>query len=121
VAVADGLVYAVDIDGGIHCLDADSGKPYWVHQAKADIYAPALVADGRVYVGTAKGLVVMAAAKELQVLHRLDSVKMWTAPVAANGTLYLAARERLWAVAREGTLPACVSPASGPEGGRAED
>jgi hypothetical protein len=62
--------------------------------------------------------VVLAAGKELQVLHRLDPVKMWTAPVAANGTLYLAARERLWAVAREGTPPACPSPASGPEGGR---
>ena len=34
--IADGLVYIPDIAGRVHCLDADSGKCYWVYETEAE-------------------------------------------------------------------------------------
>ena len=31
VAISDGLLYAVDLPGHVHCLDVKTGKPYWVY------------------------------------------------------------------------------------------
>ena len=39
VAVADGLVYLVNVAGRLHCVDADTGKPYWVYDTKAEAWA----------------------------------------------------------------------------------
>ena len=34
VSIADGLVYVADRPGRIHCLDAETGKCYWVHDTR---------------------------------------------------------------------------------------
>jgi outer membrane protein assembly factor BamB len=103
VAVAGGLVYAADIAGDVHCIDAGSGKAVWVHRTKEPIWGSPMVADGRVYVGTQeRHLWALAAGRKLQVLSctRLDR-PISSTPVAANGTLYVASHRRLWAVGRE--------------------
>ena len=63
---ADGLVYLSDVGGRLHCLDAETGKCYWVHDAKCETWGSTLVADGKVYMPTSKGLWVLAAGKELR-------------------------------------------------------
>ena len=100
VAVADGLVYAADVAGVIHCLDADTGTVYWKHFTGGSIWASPLVADGKVYVGNRGGiLTVMAAGKEKRVLSTVNlAAKIHPSPVAANGALYIANENRLWAV-----------------------
>ena len=99
VSIADGLLYVPDIAGRVHCLDAATGKPYWVHDAKAEIWSSALVADGRLYIGTKKGLLVMAAGKEAKVLSDIHlGAPAYCTPVVANGTLYVASQRYLWAV-----------------------
>lgn len=103
-SIHDGLVYAADCGGKIHCLDAETGRPYWVHDAGGEIWASTLVADGKVYVGTRRGdFWVLAAGKGKRVLSsiRLDEPIVSTA-VAANGTLYVGTMTRLYA-ARTGT------------------
>ena len=59
----------------MHCVDARTGQPYWVHDAGGEIWASTLVADGKVYIGTRRGdFWVLAAGKEKRVLSsiRLD-------------------------------------------------
>ena len=51
-SVYDGLVYAADCGGMVHCVDAETGRPYWVHDAGRDMWASTLVAHGKVYIGT---------------------------------------------------------------------
>ena len=51
-AIAKGLVFVTDCGGTLHCVDIDTGKPYWTHAMKGQGYGSALVADGKVYVGT---------------------------------------------------------------------
>ena len=99
-SVYDGLIFVADCGQYIHCVDAETGKPYWTHDAKGEIWASTLVADGKVYIGTRRGdFWVLAASKDKRVISslRLDSPIVGT-PVAANGVLYVTTMKKLYAV-----------------------
>jgi outer membrane protein assembly factor BamB len=99
-SIHDGLVYVADCDGKVHCVDAETGRPYWVHDAGGEIWASTLVADGKVYIGTRRGdFCVLATGKEKRVLSsiRLRDPVIST-PVAAGGTLYVGTMTRLYAL-----------------------
>lgn len=99
-SVCDGLVYVADCGGKVHCVDARSGQPCWVHGAGGEMWASTLVADGKVYIGTRRGdFWVLAAGRQLRVLSsiRLDDPVISTA-VAAKGTLYVGTMGRLYAI-----------------------
>jgi len=102
VSVAGGRLYISDVGGRLHCLDADSGKCHWVHDTKAETWGSTMVADGRVYMPTAKGLWILAASQELNVLDRIQlGGKVYASPVIADGTMYIATTGGwLWAVSR---------------------
>jgi len=114
VAISDGLLYASDLSGKLHCLDVATGKPLWVHNSAAVPGTPAtvkawnqtwgspLVADGKVYLGTSKFLLVMAAGKEERELARIPlGQPLFSTPVAANGVLYVATEKYLWALQKK--------------------
>jgi outer membrane protein assembly factor BamB len=99
-AVYNGLVFAADCAGVVHCLDAETGKPYWTHQLSGEIWGSPLAADGKVYIGTMRrDFCVLAADKEKRVLNsiKLDAAISST-PTAANGVLYLATMTHLYAL-----------------------
>jgi outer membrane protein assembly factor BamB len=97
-AVYQGMVFATDCGGMIHCVDADTGRPYWTHKADGDIWASALVADGKVYVGTRRGqFVVLAASKEKRVISTTNLADPISGTAtAANGGLYVATLTHLF-------------------------
>ena len=101
VVVADGLVYAADLDGFVVALAADSGVLYWRYDALASIWASPLVADGKVYVADTDGEVtVLRAGRELEVLSELAmDAPIFRALVVEGDTLYLLTAERLYALA----------------------
>ncbi len=101
VSIADGLVYIADVAGRLHCVDAETGDAYWVHETKSKhLLGSTLVADGKVYMPTARGLFVLAAGKEERLLGRISlGAPIHSTPVAANGTLYvLSSKGWIWAV-----------------------
>lgn len=99
VAIHDGLLFASDLAGHVHCLDVKTGQPYWVYDTKADDWSSPLVADGKVYIGTKKKLVVLAESKEVKVLSEINlGSSAYATPVAANGTLFVCSQSYLWAV-----------------------
>lgn len=101
VAVADGLVYALDVAGRLHCVDAQSGKPCWVYETKAEAWGSPLVADGKVFFGNQKDFYIMAAGRQPRLLSRIRlGSPVYSTPVVANGVLYVASQHYLWAVAR---------------------
>ena len=101
VSVADGLVYCAEHAGKVHCLDADTGSLAWVHDTREEIWSSTLVADGKVFIGTRKGLVILAAGRERKVLADVKlGTPVWSVPCAANGTLFVASQKNLWAVAK---------------------
>ncbi len=100
VAIAENLVYAADYTGRVHCIDADTGKAYWVHDTQSHIWGSPLVVDGKVYVGNEDGeLTIFRAGKELEVIDTIDfDGPIYGTPVAANGVLYVNTHTHLFAI-----------------------
>jgi len=102
-AVYDGLVFIADCGRKFHCLDAENGRSHWTHDIKGEVWASPLVADGKVYLGTRSGdFYVFAARAEKNVLGTLSLGSPISATVTpANGALYVATMDRLYAVRGE--------------------
>jgi outer membrane protein assembly factor BamB len=105
VAISGGLLYASDLSGKVHCLDARTGKPLWVHDTGAETWSTPLLADGKVYVCTKKSLVTLSAGKEKKVLSEVTlGSSAYATPIVANGTLFVCSQSYLWAV-QKGAKP----------------
>ncbi len=94
------LVFVADCGQYIHCVDINTGKPYWTHNTEGEIWGSTLVADGKVYVGTRRrDFLVFAASKDKQIISsiKLDS-PINSTPVAANGVLYVTTMKTLYAL-----------------------
>jgi outer membrane protein assembly factor BamB len=100
-AVHQGLIYITEDLGYVHCLDAGTGRQLWVYDLEAEILGSPYLVDGRVFVGTQDEEVVIfhhgGAAKIRAKIDMEDAVE--TTPVAANGTLYITTRSKLYAIA----------------------
>ena len=105
-AVSGGLAYVTDCGKNLHCIDAETGKPVWKHKLSQDSWSSALAADGKVFVGARDGeFLIFKDGREKALL---DSVKferpIHSTPVAANGVLYVATMEKLYALKQGAAL-----------------
>ncbi len=100
VAIADGLVYATDLQGRLYCLDAGMGVLYWQHDTGHEIWGNPLVADGKVYVNTRQSFWMFAAGRKKEVLFESRGGSE-TGPIAANGVVYAFIRGQLYAIAAD--------------------
>jgi outer membrane protein assembly factor BamB len=100
-SIADGLIYIPDFSGFFHCLDAQTGQEYWVHDLTAAVWGSALVADGKIYLGTEDGdVVVMQTGKEKKVLGTFNmGTAVYGTAVPAHNTLFVMNRNQLYALA----------------------
>ncbi|MFQ5791861.1 MAG: PQQ-binding-like beta-propeller repeat protein, partial [Acidobacteriota bacterium] len=105
-AIYDGLVYIPDFSGFLHCLDAETGEVQWVHDTFAAVWGSPLISDGTLYLGDEDGdVVVMQAGRKEVVLRELNvGSSVYSSPVPANGTLFIASRNQLFALS-EGSKP----------------
>ena len=101
-AVKDGLVFIADCGRRFHCVNAQTGKPYWTHEIRGEAWASPYVADDKVYLGTRSGnFYVFAASKGKKVLASLElTTPISATTTAANGVLYVATMTTLYAVAQ---------------------
>ena len=101
-SIADGLVYVADFSGFVHCVDAETGKPQWVFDTKSHIWGSTLVGDGKVYVGTEDGdVVILQAGRTMKELGRIDMrTPVYSSPVMSNGTMYLMTTTHLYAIGK---------------------
>lgn len=100
VAVHEGLVYAAELPGWLNCFDLESGKRYWRHDLLSTVWGSPLVADGKVYIRTADGdVVVLALGREKKVLAKNPVKDLHDGtPVAAEGALFLAGWSKLYRI-----------------------
>lgn len=101
-SVRDGRVYVADYSGFVFCLDSKTGKELWVHDTLGHIWGSTLVADGKVYIGNEDGyLSIIPATPEYdkeKVLEIDMTSSVYSSPVVANGTLYVATHTHLFAI-----------------------
>ena len=94
------LLFVADFSGFIHCVDADTGKAYWVHDMKAHMWGSTFVADGKIYAGDEDGdFVILAATKEKRLLDESNfGSPIYSTPIVANGTMLVGTQTHLYAL-----------------------
>jgi outer membrane protein assembly factor BamB len=104
-AIHDGLCYAAEFDGFLHCVDARTGKKYWEHEMRANTWGSPCWVDGHVFIGNEAGKVlVFEHGKEKKLVGQIDmgpQSRIRGMAVAANGALYITTSNptRLYAIA----------------------
>jgi outer membrane protein assembly factor BamB len=99
-AIYNGLLFYADFSGFLHCLDVNTGKPYWTHDLLSSVWSSPMVIDGKVYLGDEDGdVVVLEASKEKKVIATMNmGSSVYATAVPANGTLFIMNRNELWAL-----------------------
>ncbi len=102
-AVQDGIVYMPDFSGFLHALDIVTGEPHWVHDTFAAVWGSPVIADGKLYLGDEDGdVVVLRPGPTEEVLAEMNmGSSVYSSVVPANGTLYIASRNQLFAIAEQ--------------------
>ncbi len=97
---ADGTLYAADLSGHLHCLDARTGELFWTYDAYAAIWGSPYVADGKVYLGDGDGdIAILRAGRKLELIREINvGGSVLTTPKGSAGTLYVASRSKLFAI-----------------------
>ncbi len=111
VVIASGLLIAADQHGKVYCLDSKTGEQYWICDTKSQIVGSPLVVGDRIYLSNEDGEVVVfgLSADPEKAMARPDGrwkplatnfhrAPIDASPSFANGTLYVATRDRLYAL-----------------------
>lgn len=102
-AYKDGILYYADFSGFLHALDAKTGKPYWTHDMLAAVWASPVIIGDKVYLGDEDGdVVVLQHGKEKKLIGEMNmGSSVYCSVVAANGALFIANRNQLFAIAQK--------------------
>jgi outer membrane protein assembly factor BamB len=112
-AIKDGIVYQADFSGFIHALDAKTGQVYWTHDVFAAVWGSPMLIDGKLYLGDEDGdVVILAEGKTKRVISEINmGSSVYSTAVPANGALYIANRNQLFAIKEGAGAPAPAAPA----------
>jgi outer membrane protein assembly factor BamB len=98
--IHEGLVYTCDFAGFAYCFDAKSGRLYWWHDLKAEVWSAPLWADDKLYFATGDGDIwIFAKGKDKKLLKTIEmEERIWVTPIYLNGTLYVMTNSTLYAI-----------------------
>lgn len=123
VAIRNDLLFAPDLSGYVHCLDAKTGKAHWTCDLFAACWSSPLIVNDKVYIADEDGEVAIFqcsadrkhSLKSTEVTNKGGSrstqhtplrevvvnSSVYATPVVANNVLYIADRSRLYAIAAD--------------------
>jgi outer membrane protein assembly factor BamB len=103
-AIKNDLLFVADFSGLFHCLDAKSGKLHWTYDMLAASWASPLIVGDKVYITDEDGDVAifnLTAEKHEPLIELNMENSIYTTPVVANETLFIANRTHLFAIGVE--------------------
>lgn len=105
--IKDGLLVIADLQGIVHCLDVETGKPHWTYDLMSAVWGSACVVDGKIYIGDEDGDVAVFELSSKPKLLAKNAVgdKVYSTPVVADNMLYIATTTHLIAVGRTAGKP----------------
>lgn len=100
VGVKDDLLFISDFSGVLHCIDAKTGTAYWTYELFAQSWGSPLIVNDLVYVGDEDGdITIFKLSKEMEIVAENNMASaVFTSPIVANDTLFIANRNRLYAI-----------------------
>jgi outer membrane protein assembly factor BamB len=102
-AIYNGLLFDADLSGFLHCLDASTGQPYWTYDMLATVWGSPMVVNGKVYLGSEDGdVVVLDASKQQKLIAKMNmGSSVYSTAVPAHGVLFIMNNHELWALAEK--------------------
>ena len=108
VSVNGGVLIAADYSGIVHCMNAKTGQALWTHDLLATSWCPTLISGGHAYVSDEDGDVCIfklpTSEQEMAAKQMVGEMNMGNSvlsrPTVANQVLYIAARGKLYAIAK---------------------
>jgi outer membrane protein assembly factor BamB len=100
-AIKNDLAFIADFSGLFHCLDAKTGKLHWTYDMLAASWASPLIAGDKVFITDEDGDVAifeLTAEKHDPLVETNMATSIYTTPVFANDTLFIANRTHLFAI-----------------------
>ena len=109
VAIKNDLLFLLDFAGLFHCLNAKTGETQWTYDMFAESWGSPLIVEDHVYIGDTDGdLCIFRLAPTMELLSEVKmGSSVVSAPIVANDTLFIANRNRLFAI-QEGAKSAPV-------------
>ena len=100
VAIKNDLLFLLDFGGLFHCVDAKTGKGLWTYDMFAECWGSPLIVEDHVYIGDTDGeICIFKLAPEMELLSEVNMGSSVVAtPVVANGTMFIANRNRIFAI-----------------------
>ena len=115
VVIHNGLLICADMDGLLHCFDAKTGQRHWRFDLLASCFGSPLIVDDKVYVLDADGEMaifglsadpdvamrkVKGTYEPLRLIELVSNFGLvQCSPIFANGVLYVASSNELFAIA----------------------
>jgi outer membrane protein assembly factor BamB len=91
VAVADGVAYVGDLEGGLHAINAADGKKLWIFKAATEIKSSPVVSGGRVLIGSYdQSLYALDAKTGKQIWSFATSGPVHATPGIIEGVTFVA-------------------------------
>ncbi len=111
VAIKDDVLYVTDLSGVVHCLDSKGdgeGQPkvYFSYDMLAQSWGSPLIADGRVFLGDEDGDIAIfdfGGDNPEPVAEINMGTSIYSTPVAANSTIFISTKDKLFAIGSEAT------------------
>jgi outer membrane protein assembly factor BamB len=102
--IRDGLVYASELAGILHCFDAKTGQKYWEHNMETTTWSSPFYVDGKIYMGNDSDQVLVfkdGKKEEILATNQMDG-HVRASPVALGGVLYVMTEAKLYAIENKG-------------------
>jgi len=98
-------LYFVSDDGWCSCVDAITGKRYWQEKLKGNVSASPVFADGRIYITTEKGkILVIKAGTVFEKLAENDmQARTFASPAVSGCTLFIRTETQLYCIEEQGS------------------
>jgi outer membrane protein assembly factor BamB len=107
VTIKNDILAVMDFSGYAHALDAKTGAHLWSHDMMSASWSSPLIVDDKIYICDEDGKVaIFALAREKKQLNSEEITmgkSVYTSPVVANDTLYVANKSFLFAI-KEGAM-----------------
>jgi outer membrane protein assembly factor BamB len=99
-------VYIIDESGTAHCLELKTGTDLWKGQRMpGTTWSSPVVAEGRLYLPTKEGnVVVLATGPKFEVLAKnsLDGEMILSSPAISKGDIFIRTHKNLWCIGATG-------------------
>lgn len=98
--IHDGLLYTVDTESKLHCIDAETGEIVWSERLKGKFNSSPIVANGNVYLSTTRGetLVFRAGRSYRPVADNTLGGEIWSTPAFVDGAIFMRTSEYLYRI-----------------------